>query len=78
MDMPLISRQSVIVNMLPVCECGKVIPDLVLDVDINKAGSGDLYQQFHFEPSCCPNCGKYIECLQVYGRYVDMFKRKCK
>lgn len=64
--------------MFPVCECGQVIPDLVLDVNINKAGSGDLYQQFHFEPSCCPNCGKYIECLQVDGRYVDMFKRKCK
>lgn len=80
MDIPFdfIPRQSVRISMLPVCECGQVIPDLVLDVDINKAGSGDLYQQFHFEPSCCPNCGKYIECLQVDGRYVDMFKRKCK
>ena len=50
MDIPFdfIPRQSVRISMFPVCECGQVIPDLVLDVDINKAGSGDLYQQFHF------------------------------
>ena len=71
MDMPLISRQSVIVNMLPVCECGKVIPNLGLDVYINKTESGYLYPKLHFNPSSCPYCGKYIESL-IYNN--NLFK----
>ena len=64
------------VHMLPVCECGQVISNLVLDMYIDEAESGYKYSKFTFTPGRCPNCGKYIECLQVDGRYIDMFKKE--
>ena len=64
------------VHMLPVCECGQVISDLVLDMYVDSTESGYKYPKFSFYPTQCPNCGKYIECLQVDGRYVDMFKKE--
>ena len=64
------------VHMLPVCECGQVISDRVLCMYIDETESGYKYSKFAFYPAQCPNCGKYIECLQVDGRYVDMFKKE--
>ena len=61
------------VHMLPVCECGQVISNLVFDMYIE---SGYKYSKFTFMLGRCPNCGKYIECLQVDGRYIDMFKKE--
>ena len=49
------------VHMLPVCECGQVISNLVLDMYIDEAKSGYKYSKFTFTPGRCPNRAKYIE-----------------
>ena len=59
--MNYIDSYTTTVRMLPVCECGQVISDLVLDMYIDVAESGYKYSNFTFTPGRCPNCGKYIE-----------------
>lgn len=64
--MNLIDSSTTTLRMLPVCECGQVIDDLVLDII-----PGNVF----FQPMHCPNFGKYIECLQIGDRYIDIFKK---
>lgn len=74
--MNYMDSETVTVSMEPVCECGQVIDDLVLDMYVDETESGYKYPKLVFQPARCPNCKKYIECLQVDGRYVDMFKKE--
>lgn len=67
---------SVTLSLQPVCECGKAISDLTIDVDFTKDTQGYKHPSIAFSPMYCPNCGKYIDGIQVDGRYVDMFKKR--
>lgn len=74
----LVNSYTTTVRMLPVCECGQIIDDLMLEVYIDEIEfePGYKYSKYSFHPAKCPNCRKYIDCLQVDGKYTDMFKKE--
>lgn len=71
-----LTKDSTTLTMLPVCECGTVIPDVEIELESVKNNSGYVSSNIHFYPFECPNCGSHIERLQMYEKYVDMFLRR--
>lgn len=67
--------ETTILRMLPVCECGQLIPDFNIEVSLEKIESRYDYPNFIFHPDRCPSCGKYINGLQVDSKYAELFCR---
>jgi hypothetical protein len=59
------------VMLLPVCECGNVIPGLVVDTIVDVDG---WKVKRPFAPYECPRCKKFIESMSIDTRYLQAFK----
>ena len=61
-------KNSVVLRMKPVCECGYVFEDLTLTKERieskNKRMIIPLYS-YKFTPKTCPKCGKEIDCVST-------------
>lgn len=74
--MNTLESQFTTLHMLPVCECGQVISDLIINTDIDETSNGLKFVVPSFSPSRCPNCGKTIECLRVDGQFKSLFAKE--
>lgn len=74
--MNFIESNFTTLRMLPVCECGQVISDWVMSIDIDETSNGLKFVTPSFSPSCCPNCGKTIEYLRVDGQFKSLFAKE--
>jgi hypothetical protein len=58
------------VMLLPVCECGNVIPGLVVDTIVDVDG---WKHRLPFTPEICPRCKKLIDFMSIDTRYLKAF-----
>ena len=76
MNIPLVDNKSTTLKMLPVCECGQVIPDLEYGDEVDVLSNGYKHLKPMFQPMVCPNCKRHIESLIIDGKYVHMFMKR--
>ena len=72
--MQFTEKYSTTLSMLPVCECGHVIRDVKANIHTKRDGWHHL--DCTISPTHCPNCGAHIDCLQIDGKYVEMFLKR--